>query len=266
MDEAQALADRVAVIADGRIVAEGTPDTLGGRDHAASDVSFTLPPGVRLAAPARRARAPAPSCATNVVHLTTQRARPRRCTSLTGWALGRGLDLHDLTVGRPTLEDVYLRLTEPAGAAAVTGPRLLVLQMRSDLTRFWRNPAVALLHAAAADRVPRDLRGDLQGHDARRRAGPVKLTTFYVPGIMTLGIISATYVNLTVSVVTQRESGELKRVRGTPLPARLRDRQPRRGRHRRRGRDVRRAAARSADSPTACRSPAARCPASCSPS
>src|SRR5208283_6063668 len=44
MDEAQALADRVAVIVAGEIVAEGTPETLGGRDRAISDVSFTLPP------------------------------------------------------------------------------------------------------------------------------------------------------------------------------------------------------------------------------
>ena len=36
---------------------------------------------------------------------------------------------------------------------------------------------------------------------------------------MTLGIISATFVNLTITIVTQRESGELKRLRGTPLPA-----------------------------------------------
>jgi len=113
MDEAQALADRVAVIADGRIVAEGTPDTLGGRDHAASDVAFTLPPGHRLGElPAELvARA---ALRGEVVHLTT--GEPARVLHvLTGWALDRGLDLHDLTVGRPTLEDVYLRLTEPPG-------------------------------------------------------------------------------------------------------------------------------------------------------
>lgn len=100
----------------------------------------------------------------------------------------------------------------------MTGPRLLALQIHSDLTRFWRNPqsryftlllpVVFLLIFAAI----------FEGNtliDGRA----VKLTTFYVPGIMTLGIISATYVNLTVSVVARRESGELKRVRGTPLPA-----------------------------------------------
>ena len=42
MDEAQALADRVAVIAGGRIIAGGTPDDLGGRGDAASVISFEL--------------------------------------------------------------------------------------------------------------------------------------------------------------------------------------------------------------------------------
>jgi ABC-2 type transport system permease protein len=100
----------------------------------------------------------------------------------------------------------------------VTGPRILTLQMHSDLTRFWRNPQsryfTLLLPIVFLVIFAAIFEGDTFV-DGR----PVKLTTFYVPGIMTLGIISATYVNLTVSVVARRESGELKRVRGTPLPA-----------------------------------------------
>jgi ABC-2 type transport system ATP-binding protein len=114
MDEAQALADRVAVIAEGLIVAEGTPDTLGGRDHAASDVSFTLPPGRHISDLPAALAAEARMCG-GVVHLST-REPARVLHLLTGWALDRGLDLHDLTVGRPTLEDVYLQLTEPPEA------------------------------------------------------------------------------------------------------------------------------------------------------
>ena len=45
MDEAQELADRVAVIARGEIVAEGTPGDLGGRETAAAQITFLLPPG-----------------------------------------------------------------------------------------------------------------------------------------------------------------------------------------------------------------------------
>ena len=43
MDEAEYLADRIAVLSAGHIVAEGTPQTLGGRDHMTTAISFTLP-------------------------------------------------------------------------------------------------------------------------------------------------------------------------------------------------------------------------------
>src|SRR3954462_15815755 len=43
MDEAERLADRIGVIVDGRLVAEGTPQTLGGRDHDKAAISLTLP-------------------------------------------------------------------------------------------------------------------------------------------------------------------------------------------------------------------------------
>ena len=100
----------------------------------------------------------------------------------------------------------------------MTGAALFGHQFRVDLIRFWRNsqsryftlllPIVFLVIFAAI------FTGTtvVEGHT-------IKLTTFYVPGIMTLGIISACYVNLTQAVVAQRESGELKRLRGTPLPA-----------------------------------------------
>jgi ABC-2 type transport system permease protein len=100
----------------------------------------------------------------------------------------------------------------------VTGVALFRHQFRIDLLRFWRNPQsryftvllpiVFLVIFAAIFKGTTVIDGKT-----------IKLTTFYVPGIMTLGIVSATYVNLTLAVVTQRESGELKRVRGTPLPA-----------------------------------------------
>jgi ABC-2 type transport system permease protein len=50
-------------------------------------------------------------------------------------------------------------------------------------------------------------------------SGVVKQTTYYVPGIVALGVISAGMVNLVISVVIQRESGVLKRRRATPVPA-----------------------------------------------
>ena len=57
MDEAQFLADRVAVMVDGEIVASGPPEALGGRDELPTEIRFVLPDGVgigELPAPARR--------------------------------------------------------------------------------------------------------------------------------------------------------------------------------------------------------------------
>ena len=51
MEEAEALADQVAIIARGTIVASGAPDQIGGRDVGAATIRFRLPPGV----PRRRA-------------------------------------------------------------------------------------------------------------------------------------------------------------------------------------------------------------------
>ena len=105
MEEAQALADRVALISDGRIVAEGTPATIGGRDQALTRIRFELPAGL--------AAEDLPVAAAQDGGLVTvETAEPTRVLNeLTGWALARGLDLQRLTVDRPSLEDIYLSLT-----------------------------------------------------------------------------------------------------------------------------------------------------------
>jgi ABC-2 type transport system ATP-binding protein len=110
MDEAQALADRVAVLADGRIVAEGTPSTIGGRDHARARISFTLPEGYTAADLPLDAGPATVEPGVGLVSLET--AEPTQTLyELTGWALDHGTVLGQLTVDRPSLEDVYLRLT-----------------------------------------------------------------------------------------------------------------------------------------------------------
>src|SRR6516165_2033231 len=110
MDEAEYLADRITVLSAGRIVAEGTPQTLGGRDHMASAISFTLPDHVHardLPPGLSTLAGPGPAGST-VVHSETPLAHLQM---LGDWALGRGFDLPDLDVHRPTLEEVYLSLT-----------------------------------------------------------------------------------------------------------------------------------------------------------
>jgi ABC-2 type transport system ATP-binding protein len=109
MDEAQNLADRVAILTAGRVVAAGTPDSLGGRNEGEAMISFRLPPGVPLAdlpadLPGR------PAAHEGRVGLRT--TEPTRALNLlTSWALARGEELDALTVTRPSLEDVYLQLT-----------------------------------------------------------------------------------------------------------------------------------------------------------
>jgi ABC-2 type transport system ATP-binding protein len=113
MDEADQLADRIAVIAGGRIVAEGTPETLGGRNQMAATISFTLPDGIRADDLPPELRMLVGSDDGQVT-LTTDTPLVH-VGALADWALGRGIDLPDLDVRRPTLEQVYLELTkEPA--------------------------------------------------------------------------------------------------------------------------------------------------------
>jgi ABC-2 type transport system ATP-binding protein len=110
MDEAQALADHVAVIVAGQIVAEGTPDTLGGRDRELSEISFALAAGTSLAELPAEIAAVAQLGADGRVHLSASEPA-RSLHALSGWALEHDASLDTLVVGRPTLEDIYLRLT-----------------------------------------------------------------------------------------------------------------------------------------------------------
>jgi ABC-2 type transport system ATP-binding protein len=111
LEEAEYLADRIAVITAGRIVAEGTAASLGGRDVQASTVSFTLPAGVSAAdlPPAVAA------CLTGLpggkVEASTTSPLPLLGV-MAAWAEARTVDLPDLQVIRPTLEEIYLQLTE----------------------------------------------------------------------------------------------------------------------------------------------------------
>jgi ABC-2 type transport system ATP-binding protein len=96
LDEAQALCDRVAIVKEGRIVAEGPPASLGA-SSSRYRVTWRADDGLQT----REVDDP-----TALLH------------RLTSAALARGESLHDLHVSRPTLEDVYLELTaEPEEAA-----------------------------------------------------------------------------------------------------------------------------------------------------
>jgi ABC-2 type transport system ATP-binding protein len=113
MDEAEYLADRIIVIAAGRIVASGTPATLGGRESAASVVRFTLPEATTVA--------DLPDALRRLDDGSSGRRATLRSTApladvaaLAAWADARGVAVPDLLVSRPTLEDIYLELVEAA--------------------------------------------------------------------------------------------------------------------------------------------------------
>src|SRR5215470_2392596 len=92
LDEAEALADRIAVIAAGRIVAEGDPGTLGGRAEAAARISWDPPGGERR---------------------TVETSTPTE--TITELAREFNGEIPGLTVTRPTLEEIYLDLISVAG-------------------------------------------------------------------------------------------------------------------------------------------------------
>jgi ABC-2 type transport system ATP-binding protein len=115
LDEAQELADRVAIIKGGVIVAEGPPDELGPSSPD-TEILFVAPAGV----------APSELPISEPVQIVDGRARvstptpTRTLAALTTWAAERGIELERLEVTRPSLEDIYLELVdtnEPAATA-----------------------------------------------------------------------------------------------------------------------------------------------------
>ena len=109
MEEAQELAGRAAIIAHGRIVAEGAPADLGNRENAPARISFRLPGGLFLG--------DIPGAfdgkMTENGSISFSSHEPvRALNALTEWALSNGTELEGLEVRRPSLEDVYLELTK----------------------------------------------------------------------------------------------------------------------------------------------------------
>jgi len=113
MDEAEALADRLAVIAGGRIVATGTPDSIGGRAYGGVTIRFRLPEGLTIADLPDDLHSPELTTRSGFVELTTDN-EIEVAHRLTGWAINHDVALQGLTITRTTLEDIYLRLTTPA--------------------------------------------------------------------------------------------------------------------------------------------------------
>jgi ABC-2 type transport system ATP-binding protein len=111
MEEAQRLADQIAVFAGGEIVAQGTPNEIGGREQLPSKISFQLPERIAASDLPPQFRADADDSGL----VTIESTEPTRSVNeITTWALDRAIELEDLAVARPSLEDIYLRLTRVA--------------------------------------------------------------------------------------------------------------------------------------------------------
>jgi ABC-2 type transport system ATP-binding protein len=109
MDEAQHLADRVAILREGQIVAIGRPAELAPAGATSTVISFRLPDGVAI--DALRANVSVTiETAGGVVSLRTENAQ-RVLYELTSWAEPERVELAQLEARRPTLEDVFLELT-----------------------------------------------------------------------------------------------------------------------------------------------------------
>jgi ABC-2 type transport system ATP-binding protein len=106
MDEAQALADRVIVIAEGEIVAQGPPESIGGRADGAAQIRFMLPENVTIDELPVKAEE-----ASDGAVLVTTPTPTAALHALTSWARDHGGELSQLSVTRPSLDDVYVQLT-----------------------------------------------------------------------------------------------------------------------------------------------------------
>ncbi len=115
MDEAQHLANRVAVMNAGEVIAIGRPEKLGGRDLRPAEIRFTLPSNWSLGdlpdVPCEQ-----PSLEGDRVLVLTKEpvVAAQRVTT---WALDNDVDLGHFSVSQPTLEDIYLELTRPVEPA-----------------------------------------------------------------------------------------------------------------------------------------------------
>lgn len=109
LDEAEHLADRVGVLVGGALVAEGRPDELIGR-RSVTRIEFAVPRGaslVDLGLPEDASVEPGPSV-TSIGFDTDQPTNALH--RLTSWAIDEGIEITELSVRRPTLEDVFLEL------------------------------------------------------------------------------------------------------------------------------------------------------------
>ena len=116
MDEAQFLADRVAVMNRGSVVAVDSPGRLGDRENQPTRISFRVGPGQTLSGadpiPGTSGPEAIAEAADGGIEVDFESDSPTAdLRLLTAWAIEQGVELEGLEVRRPSLEDIYLELT-----------------------------------------------------------------------------------------------------------------------------------------------------------
>jgi ABC-2 type transport system permease protein len=102
----------------------------------------------------------------------------------------------------------------------VSGFALMLHEFRFDQKTFWRNPA-SVFFTVMLPVIFLLIFATIFGNDRIDELGGVKTTTYYVPAIISLAVVSATMQSLAISLTVDRENGLLKRTRGTPLPSQV---------------------------------------------
>jgi ABC-2 type transport system permease protein len=100
----------------------------------------------------------------------------------------------------------------------VSSAALVLHQFRYDQKTFWRDPA-SVFFTVLLPLIFLFIFSTIFGNETIEELGGIKTSTYYVPAIITLAVISATMVSPAISLTQDRENGVLKRVRGTPLPS-----------------------------------------------
>jgi ABC-type multidrug transport system ATPase subunit/ABC-type multidrug transport system permease subunit len=250
MDEAQHLADRVGIVLRGRLVAIGTPAELAERFSSRTVISFRLPRD--------RTEDDLPDLGGPVLSQGLEsQVRTGDPTAtlhrLTDWALRSDISLQALSVSRPSLEVIYLELVgaqqpevtdghRPTQLGAESHPQrerdlpmtaalvdsgagirrpsavlLLGDQLRHDLRDLWRS-RIAFIFTVLFPLTWLVIIGFIAGNAAVDPASGVRVMQFVTPTAAAMGLLYGAFPTVATSFGLARESGVLKRVRGTPQP------------------------------------------------
>ena len=223
MDEAQHLADRIIILRAGAIAAQGTADELSRSLGDRSDVTFALPTGIapeRLGTVIGSVRGDR-----RFAGALQHRPCPARPDLLLGWAEREQVELADLQVVRPTLDDVFVQLAGRADADR--GSECPSRERR----RSGRGPNPLLAarvppRPACPRSSPSSCRCSCCCSSTPSSTGPrgstglsVPSASYYTASIVSYQIMLAGFGSLLIAVTTTREAGLLKRFRGTPMPS-----------------------------------------------